>query len=241
MTLTEPTPAPVVVASNPMQLIQSAIDANMGPEQLGKFLDLQERWEASRAREAFAVAMMAAQAEMPVVVKDKTNTHTNSRYASLETVQRNIKGVALKHGLSVSFGEEDCPRAGWVRVVASVRHVSGHVEKYHRDGPVDNVGAKGSPTKTELHGVASTGTYMTRHLLFGIFNITVADEDNDGNGTGGKPISNEQKSRLHQLLTETSTDVAKFLQWGGVDELALLPASKFKDAEKMLMRKVATT
>lgn len=225
------------VPATPMVLLQSAIDKGMDPDQLGKLMDLQERWEASRASEAFAAAMMAAQAEMPVVVKDKLNTHTNSKYASLEAVQRGVKAIALKHGLSVSFGEDDCPRQGWVRVVASVRHISGHVEKYHRDGPVDNVGAKGAPTKTELHGVASTVTYMTRQLLFGIFSITVADQDNDGNRAGGAVITAEQKTRLHELLTQTKSNIPMFLQWAGVDELALVPAKKFKDAERMLLRK----
>ena len=53
-----------------------------------------------------------------------------------------------------------------IRFVLILRHTSGHEERHRLDAPVDNVGPKGSPTKTALHGMASSYTYCERHLLW---------------------------------------------------------------------------
>jgi hypothetical protein len=176
-------PARVVqqVPPDPLSMIQMAIERGVNPDQLTKLFDLQERYEKNRAKEAFALAMNRAQAEMPVVVKDATNSATNSKYARLEKINSQIKPIYTKHGFSLSFGTEDCPYEHRIRIFADVWHIGGHCQRYQGDYPLDMTGPKGNVNKTELHAMGSTCSYGRRYLTLQIFNISVANEDNDGN------------------------------------------------------------
>lgn len=218
----------------PLALLHSAIEKGADVAVLERMSALAERWHDNLARERFATAMAAAQAEMPVVVQDRKNSHTNSQYASFEKIQKLIKPVYLRHGFTVSFSEGEPPRDGWVRLVAQVRH-SGHVETYHRDGPMDNVGAKGNPTKTALHGVASTATYLMRHLLCGIFSVTVAGEDDDGQTTS--LVNEAQIKELNRLIDATETDIDKVLAWAQVESLKDFSVRQYQQAVSMLKSK----
>jgi hypothetical protein len=202
-------------APHPLAILDAAVRNNADVTTLKEISALAKEWKAEAAREAFSTAMAAAQAEMPTVVQDKVNTHTSSRYASFETIQRLIKPVYLRHGFTVSFSEDGSPRDGWVCVKAQVRHIGGHTEYFERTGPIDNVGAKGNPTKTALHGVASTVTYLSRHLLCGVFSVTVAGEDKDGNDGNrtSKTITSEQMAELNQMIKDTGSDVTGFLAY----------------------------
>lgn len=210
------------------------------PEVLAKYLDLQRQWKADRAREAFAASMAKAQAEMPTVVKDRENSHTRSTYASLETVQRAIKPVYLRNGFTVTFSEGEPPRDGWVRVVAQVRHVGGHAETFHRDGPMDNLGPQGKPTKSELHGVASSVTYLTRHLLCGIFGVTVANEDDDGGGMAA-PVTEEQAIRLDEMFEafpNPDEERSRFLDHFKYESFRSVPADRYEAAVSAVKKKI---
>ncbi len=62
---------------HPLLILQDAVSkGNLDPASLEKLMDLQERFDAKRAKDAYVAAMSACQAEMPVVVKNATNTHT---------------------------------------------------------------------------------------------------------------------------------------------------------------------
>ncbi len=159
----------------PLALIRQAVELGLGPEQLKALVDLQEQVRASRARELFAAAMTACQAELPNVVRDAENTHTKKLYASLEVVQRVAKPVTLKHGFALSFSEADCQTPNFKRTVCKVRHSAGHSEDHFLDLPVDKSGSMNA-----VQGAVSTGSYGQRVLTCRIFNITIAETDRDG-------------------------------------------------------------
>lgn len=167
---------------NPLQLIERAVERGLDTEQLKALVDLQERWNANRAREEFAAAMNTCQQELPLIVKDANNAQTKSAYVRMETVQHLAKPVISKHGFSLSFGESDCPTADMKRTICDVRHSAGHCEQYHLDLPLDGVGAKGNAigAMNRVQAAVSTGTYAQRYLTCRIFNITIAETDRDG-------------------------------------------------------------
>lgn len=212
---------PVREPTTPLTLIRIAVEKGLDPEQLGKLLDLQERYDKARAVEAFNAAMNAAQAEMPIVLRDAENSHTKTRYARLESVNNIIKPVYSRHGFSVSYGEQDSPLAGHVRLVADVKHAAGHTEHYRGDFPLDGVGAKGNQNMTAIQGKGSTIAYGRRYLALMIWNVTIADEDQDGNTAFLTP---EQIKEINELYDECKKlgdtfEFAKFLKWLGVENL----------------------
>lgn len=222
--MSEVTPQLIVAPkepTTPLTLIRIAVEKGLDPEQLGKLLDLQERYDKARAVEAFNAAMNAAQAEMPIVLRDAENSQTHKRYARLENVNNVIKPVFAKHGFSISYGEEDSPLKEHVRLCADVKHAAGHCQQYRGDFPLDGTGLKGNANMTAIQGKGSTISYGRRYLLLMIFNVTIADEDQDGNTAFLTP---EQIKEINELCEECSklgvaVDFARFLKWLGVENL----------------------
>lgn len=229
---------------NLLLMLQSITDRDDAPiEALEKMMGLYERQQANQARMEYNAAMVAAQADMPVVVRDGHNTHTNSRYAKMENVQKTIKSVYNAHGFTVTISEDETKsnREGWVRVVAIVRHIGGHDERFYREGPIDDKGPKGNPTKSELHGVQSTVSYLGRTLTCAIFDVTIADHDNDGNGSNGKPaefISDERIKAIRKMIDDSDSDVVKMLEAFGVDTLEEMTDPMWSEAMRLMKTKI---
>jgi hypothetical protein len=153
----------------------------MSPEQLKALVDLHEQWRAARAKEAFAAALNACQAEMPVIVRDAENSHTRSRYARLDGITHKAKPIYTAHGFALCFSEDDSKTPGFKRIVCDISHREGHCERRWLDLPIDGTGAKGGKSSmNEVQGCISTGSYGQRVLTCRIFNITIADTDLDG-------------------------------------------------------------
>lgn len=190
-----------IVVANPFTLLQSAIEKGFDAERISQFMDLQDRMQKKQALEEYIAAMNRCQKRMPIVVRDSENKQTNSRFARLEAVANRIKPIYTEEGFTLEFGEEDSPLEKHRRIVCEVQHLGGHAKKFHLDSPIDDVGAKGAPNKTAVQGLGSLVSYLRRYLTLMIFNITVADEDTDGNSDQSK-MTAEQCEYLRKKLAE---------------------------------------
>lgn len=157
-------------------------DSNFNVEKFESLLRMQRELIEEQARRAFNEAMAAAQTEMLPIIRDATNPHTNSRYAKLETIDREMRPIYTRHGFAVRFGSAASPSDGWIRIVCTVSHVGGYSETNYLDAPPDATGTRGGTSKTAVQAVGSAVTYLRRYLLAMVFNIVLADDD-DGQGT----------------------------------------------------------
>lgn len=229
------------VPMHPLTLLQMLIDRGAKADELGKMTDLVERWEKLKAEKAFNMAMNSAQRKMPVVVKDAVGANSK-RYAKLENVHRAIKPIYMAEGLSISWGTADSALTGHVRMVADIRHTEGHCEKRQFDIPLDGVGPKGTPIggMNAPQATGSTFSYGRRYGECLIFDITIADEDNDGAGVD--PICNpDQVKVINDLILECEAagnpvELKRFWGWLGVEGLHALPQSGFVKALNELNR-----
>jgi len=160
-----------------------ALNPDIDVSKMQQLLAMQIQILDRQAAEAYARAMMAAQAEMPRVIVNKQNAQTSSRYADLEAVNRAVTPIATKHGFSISFDTDRSALDNHVLIVATVLHSGGHHKAYNYDAPLDDAGIAGKINKTPTHARASSISYGQRYLLKLIFNLTIAGEDNDGNGS----------------------------------------------------------
>lgn len=165
-----------------------ALDPNCDVAKMQAVLDVQERMFNKNAEIAFNKSMVECQSEMPTVIRDRRNDQTNSNYAAFETILHTIKPCYTKHGFSLSFGTESSPVERHVRVTCTTMHKDGHTRKDFVDLPLDNVGIKGNANKTEIHGTGSTYSYGKRYLVTMIFNIAIANHDDDAVKAGGVTI-----------------------------------------------------
>jgi hypothetical protein len=236
----EPQPSGQVVTTDAATLAEviarAARDPAVDVDKMERLMQMAERLEARHAERAFNEAMKACQAEMPRILKNKKNTHTNSTYANLDAVITAITPVYTKHGFGLSFGTADGAPADHYRVTCLVSHEAGFSREYHADIPADTKGAKGGDTKTATHGFGSSMSYGRRYLTLLIFNISTTDDDCNG-ATG--TIDDAQYAVLDALVTETKADLRKFLVFMGVDALWAIPASKFNQAKRALEAKRA--
>lgn len=169
-------------AASLLEVIASAArDPSVDIDKMERLIAMQERVQARDAEVAFNVAMNAAQGEMRPISADATNPQTKSQYATYAKLDAKLRPVYTKHGFSLSFDEGETDRPDYVRVVCFVSHVGGHTRIYHRDMPADGKGAKGGDVMTKTHAAGAAGSYGSRYLLKGIFNIAVGDDDSDGN------------------------------------------------------------
>jgi hypothetical protein len=156
-------------------------------------LRMQREIVQEQARVAFNRAMAEAQAEMMPVIRDATNVHTQSRYAKLETIDREMRPIYTKHGFGVRFGSDVAPREGWLRIVCTVSHTGGYSETNYLDAPPDTAGSQGKVNKTPVQAVGSSVSYLRRYLLAMVFNIVLADDDDGHGGT----TRDEQAARAY--------------------------------------------
>lgn len=219
--------------ATPVTLLAQALERGMDPETLGRFMDLQERYEADQARKAYASDMAKCQKALPQIVATAVNDQTSSHYAKLEHINAAITPVYTKHGFSISFGEEPI-EGDMIRIVAKVLHKLGHIETFIYDLPLDLVGIRGSENKTAVHAKGSSTSYARRYLTTMIFNLTIGD-DIDGNALGGNGFVSEQQAlELSALVVDWGLNESALLRELGIREWRVCPSKKYEKAKERI-------
>jgi hypothetical protein len=225
------------------QILIAAADPRVDVAKMRELADLRRQMRMEDAEDTFKIALHAAQTEMRPIEADAANDSTHSKYATLYKVDKALRPIYSKHGLSISFDTGDCPLPAHMRVFAYVERGL-FTRRYQYDVAVDTKGPKGNDVMTKTHAGGSAFSYGKRYLLLAIFNVTIGDPgrpaDDDGNAAAGiHPISQEQLAELIKLADAASADKAKFCAMMKVDSFAAIPASRYEEAVKQLNRKLA--
>lgn len=233
-------PAPPQEVGTVLRMIDRLIERPDIPvERLEQLFDLHRKVETDLARKKYAAAMAKCQQYMRPVVAKADNPQTRSKYASYDALDAAVRPIYSANGFALSYNTET-PAPDMLRVIAYVTHESGFERQFQIDMPADGKGAKGAKggdVMTKTHATGSALTYGKRYLLGSIFNIATTKDD-DGNAAGGGVITCDQAEELALLITDSRTDIAKFLEMGGIDSLSDLPAKQFKAAKSFLMKKL---
>lgn len=229
-----------------------AMDPTIPIDRLEQMLAMKERME-DRARDmaredreyeaktAYFSAMSACQKELPVVHKNKRNSHTNSNYADLAAIEDQAMPIIYKHGFGVSFQPDGYNELGELQIKWEISHSGGYVRNGIGAIPVDGAGAQGKVNKTGTQAFGSTATYGRRYLLCMLFNISTGD-DRDGNNDkprARETISPDQVKIILGLLDETESDIEQFCRMGKIEDVPDMLAIDFDDAVRLLKAKLA--
>ena len=218
-----------------MRLIEIAVQANADPDRLGKLMDLQERWELSKAAEAYGNALAAFQAECPPIHKGRTvdlGKGSGPRYAGLDDIMAVAQPILSKHGLSVSYSADIAE--GKLHAVCKVRK-GRHTETNEITLPV--------PDQMRVNDTQKMGaafSYAKRYALCAALNITVTDQDTDASNLNADTyITEHQADTIAAFLERMSeSDKASFYKWAGCPTLNKFPASKYQSAIRSLKQKL---
>ena len=222
------------------RIMEMAADPNIDPNRIETLINLHRSLQADWAATEYHKAMNAAQAAIQPVARTAENKQTNSLYAKLEHVDAAIRPIYLRHGFSLSYNTVPPLAAGNIRIECTCSHVEGHSEKFGREAPADTLGPKGAPVKTVLHGGASTETFLKRYLACGIFNVVFKNQDDDGVRGGAEFISDEDCAELSRMLTETNSNVDKFLDYMKVAAIPDIQQKDLARAKNAIARKRST-
>lgn len=165
------------VAMTPMDMLQIAVEKGADLNQLQKLMDLQERWEAGQAKQAFNDAIAAFKANPPTITKNKEIKHNNkviSKYADLAQVCKEVIAGLNENGITHRWETNQSPE-GIVMVTCILTHRLGHSETNTMQAKPDESGAKNS-----IQAIASTNTYLQRYTLLGVCGLAVEGQDDDG-------------------------------------------------------------
>lgn len=173
----------VRAAITPMELLQSARDANASLEQMQQLFDLQLRWEENEARKAYNQAIAEFKAEGVRIVKNKhvrfstQKGVTDYKHATIGNVVETVTPLLSRYGLSHSW---DMMQDGSnISVTCKVAHVLGHGTAVTMTAMPDDSGGK-----NKIQQVASTITYLQRYTLLSALGLATDDSDDDGQGYG---------------------------------------------------------
>jgi len=231
---------PAVEPSSLLQVLErAASNPEVDVEKMERLMAMHERLLARDSEGAFNAAMTQAQQEMGRISADAENKQTRSKYATYAKLDKVLRPIYTRHGFALSFGTAEGAPPDFVRVLCHVSHNGGHSRTYHVDMPADGKGAKGGDVMTKTHATGSAMSYGMRYLLKMIFNVAIGETDDDGNGATLDPINAKEHDALMASIEETETDLAKFLDYFGIEDLRELPAKRFNEAAKMLAAKKA--
>jgi len=218
-----------------MAAICMAAQGDGQTEIIEALIRFRERLEVEKKRQAFYKAFAECQAEIPSVIKNRSNDQTRSRYADLAAIERAAMPVITKHGFSVRFSPSKSEIEGCYGVKCTVSHESGYAEEYSADIPADMAGVKGVRNKTLTHAFGSTMSYGRRYLLCMVFNIATNDDD-DGNAA--ETITEEQFIALKGRIEEAGADPDKVCKAYKAPSLPEFPARHFDRVMSQLARKM---
>jgi len=229
-------------------LARAVHDPSVDVHKLEAIYRMQRELVADERRAAFHRAMNLVQSELQPVVRNALNSETRSKYATLEAVDAAVRPIYSKHGFALSFTEapSDDPE---LKITCLVTR-DGHTETYFLSALSDTVGPKGTPNKTNVQGVGSSVSYLRRYLTCLIFNIALANEDNDGNrrkpaNDTGEVLGQKAIDLLYQLIADVAYDPAAvaanergFLDSFGFNDLRTIkdiPAREFARLKNALL------
>ena len=203
----------VMGSPSPGALIQVALERGLDVETLERLMALKERHEANEARKAYVAAMAAFKANPPKIVKDrqvrtklKTGGVMEYRHASLANVVDAVSAGLGEHGLSAAWATEQEGRL--VKVMCTITHEMGHVEKVSLSAPPDDSGLK-----NPIQQVGSTVTYLQRYTLMAAVGLAAADMDDVDQRKAqkqGRPYVEPEKAKGDFAPEETVNAFARF-------------------------------
>lgn len=226
-------------------IVTLAKDQTVDVAKLQALLEMQERMEARDAVQQFNRAFIELQKVLPRIKKngvleypiDKNKPDGPKRkiasFARWEDIDREIRPLLEAHGFSLGFTTS--PRqgeGGGLICTAILRHSGGHMTETSIPVPLDTSGGKNN-----IQGYGSALSYGKRYTTTAALNLITEGEDDDGVRGGMSFITADQVAELEQLLAETQSDEARFLQFFGVAHLGNLTADNLAPARNMLLAK----
>lgn len=180
----------------PMAMIQTAVSSGRDVAEIEKLMDLEERWNARQAKQAYLSALSEFQSKCPVIKNLKAGH--NYKYAPIGDIVAQVKDLLATCGLSYRF--EQNQSGSEITVTCVTTHKDGHSESLSMSATPDKSGSK-----NDVQAIGSTITYLRRYSFTGAFGIVTADEDSDGRVEAASGITANDKTWVRAIRSGAQT------------------------------------
>lgn len=217
---------------HPGQMIEMLIEKpDFDPDKLIKLFELQERYDAKVAREAYYKAMTRFSSIVPQITYDSMVSYgtTNFAFASLAGILSKIQEAMGQCELQASWKTNSDNNI--ISVTCIITHELGHSEETTLSAIADTSGGKNS-----IQAVKSTVSYLRRITLEAMLGLAAKGEDDDGQGAT-EYVTEEQAANIQALFDEVGGAKDKFLLNFKADSFETIPADQFQRAIKLLEEK----
>ena len=223
--------------SSPADMLAMVAARGATPEELAKWMDLNDRWQAGEARKAFAAAMSDFQSRVPAIVKTREVKDRSGRgmykFANCDDITQAIRPIERDCGFFHRF-EFEPQESGALAVACVVTHISGHSERTRVVIPA----TKGMNTNS-AQDAGIMQQYGMRYALVGAFGITTGSDDTDANSHETQTLDAAQIARVGELVRETGADARLICEVYAVSRIEDIPAACFAGVESTLLKKRA--
>ena len=225
-----------------------ALDPRADVEKLERMMAMYERLKAKEAE----LALQRGEGPDPEklagikIVKNRSvlheiekgrpqkGTYEAFKYAPLEEIDKHLRPLLVEEDMDLSFSDE--PREGGdILIRGRLKHLpGGHYEDSFMPAPPDTTGGK-----SNVQAVGSTNSFLRRYVACNIFNIVVAEDDDDG--TGGT-IDEAQTKTILDLIKKAKVGLKflKYMKAQSVEEAGSLEAAVATIAARDYRKAIST-
>lgn len=230
---------------------RAAQNPSVDIDKMERLFEMRERALNRTAREAYDTAFASMQVELPTIDqkgcivithKDDASKDLEQRrviqrtpFAKFEDINDAIKPVLAQHGFGLSF-RTGLTSDNRITVTGILSHRGGHREETTMVLQHDSTGSKNA-----VQAIGSSTSYGRRYTTLALLNITSRarqDRDDDGQAAAGpETITEEQAMDLRDGIDATGSNLAKFLDFFGIEQIGDMPAKRLSEAKSFLARK----
>lgn len=155
------------------KLIEITLNNDGKLKKLEKLIELKQGLNKKESVKSFNKAMSDFQGKKPVLKKTVTADLGKEKYnyIPLSKIQQAIDPILSDVGLSYRWTQEQDSES--ISVNCIVSHIDGHSETSSLNGPYD------SETKSRIHSIGSSMSYLKRYTLEAALGLS-SDDDDDG-------------------------------------------------------------
>lgn len=206
-------------------VMAAAMNPDLDPERIEKFLSMARELDQDQKRQEFNRAFAAAYNQISQIKIAKNGEiyypgkhggpGSTIKFIKHDDISRLIKPVLAEHGLTATYSAEIIPTPPKAVMVMTIMHVNG-CSKEWRSIPLPLVDSGGG--KNDVQGAGSVSTYGRRYVIIPAFDIVAEDADDDGNlGKGSQAVTEEQAEKIDNILSALNDKLpgkrASFMTW----------------------------
>ena len=183
--------------------------------------------QTSENIDKIASALGLAQAEMGAAMKDGTNPHFKSGFASLTSVILSVKEPFFHHNLS--YVQPTVRIDGYVGCITRIMHSSGQWLEGELTLPL---------TKQDPQAAGSAITYARRYSLMSMVGLPTADDDAQATAMQIHKVTAAQAKEIKGLLEKHNLPVAQFVKAHNAESVEGLLSTQYELAMDRILQKV---